>query len=637
MGVYALSGRTSDLMRNRQLLTALQSSQAQIDAVQKQINSGQQLTVASDNPTRASQIIDLNGLLDRLDQYQANTQQASSVLSAADTALGEAVDLLREAHTVAMEAVSSTASESDRESAVQQINTMVDQLQRIANRTYQGRHLFDGQSGGGDPFTGFAGGILHAGGQEPTRFNIDSNWTLEAPLDGVTVFYGDSDSVGAANDLLPAANGQTRLVDLNGALLQGIQPGAIQVSGGIAPTVTIDLSAAATLDDVVDLFNASAPAGMTMTLDASGRNLVVTSVTPGADITIGDTGGTTARDLGIESAGGGAIVTGEDLAPQLTLTTPLSLLFNGAGIDTSGIVITNGGVTRTLSFAGATTVQDILNQINGSGTGVRATIVDNAICIVNRLSGSDLRIVENGGATATQLGLRTFHAGAQLDTLNGGRGIGAAGDGLADLQITLRSGATFEVSLSGCQTVGDVLEAINTASGNPGTLAASVATDGGIRLTDSSVPGGSSLSVAALNGSLAAESLGLDQTAAGATLTGDDVSSATVGSIFTHLVKLRDAIVGNNVALVTRLGGQVEDDMDRMVELRGSVGAQAAVVEAHADDLDTRKTDDTVRLSELQDVDITEAVLRFQQLQSQLTASMTTVGKLLSNSLLDYL
>ena len=84
---------------------------------------------------------------------------------------------------------------------------------------------------------------------------------------------------------------------------------------------------------------------------------------------------------------------------------------SGNQLDTSGLQIVNGGNTYNISFTGDSTVGDLLNTINGSGAAVLAQInsTGTGINILSRLSGSDFSIGENGGQSATELGLRITH------------------------------------------------------------------------------------------------------------------------------------------------------------------------------------------------------------------------------------
>lgn len=91
----------------------------------------------------------------------------------------------------------------------------------------------------------------------------------------------------------------------------------------------------------------------------------------------------------------------------------------------AGIQITNGGKTYTLDFSEAETIEDVLNMINGAGAGVLAALNErgNGIDIRSRLSGTDFAIGENGGQTATQLGLRTFTDQSRIEEFNHGLGV----------------------------------------------------------------------------------------------------------------------------------------------------------------------------------------------------------------------
>ncbi len=87
--------------------------------------------------------------------------------------------------------------------------------------------------------------------------------------------------------------------------------------------------------------------------------------------------------------------------------------------STSGLVLTNGGTSVTLDTSGAVTVEDLLNLITASGLGLSAEInaTRDGINVRSRLSGADFTIGENGGTTATQLGIRTYTGGIRAGGL----------------------------------------------------------------------------------------------------------------------------------------------------------------------------------------------------------------------------
>ena len=100
----------------------------------------------------------------------------------------------------------------------------------------------------------------------------------------------------------------------------------------------------------------------------------------------------------------------------------------GGGIEfdrDSGLQIVHGDTTYTIDLATAETIDDVLNALNGAGAGLLAEINQTAtgIDVRSRLSGVDFAIGENGGSTATHLGLRTFTEATRLADLNYGRGV----------------------------------------------------------------------------------------------------------------------------------------------------------------------------------------------------------------------
>ncbi|MEX1039499.1 MAG: hypothetical protein WDZ51_02640 [Pirellulaceae bacterium] len=166
----------------------------------------------------------------------------------------------------------------------------------------------------------------------------------------------------------------------------------------------------------------------------------------------------------------------------------------GTNFDrTSGVKVQNGGQTHIVTFENAQTIEDLLNQFNGSGIGLVAEInaAGDGINVRSIMSGGDFSIGENGGDTATQLGIRTFTANTPVSQLNYGRGLQTA-DG-TDLTITRNDGVELEIDLTGAKTIGDVLKRINDHPDNIGSANAVTArlTDhgNGIEIVDDNPPG----------------------------------------------------------------------------------------------------------------------------------------------------
>ena len=218
---------------------------------------------------------------------------------------------------------------------------------------------------------------------------------------------------------------------------------------------------------------------------------------------------------------------------------------SGAPFDSaSGLVLTNGGKTLTIDTSGAKTVEELLNLISSSGLGLSAEInaTGTGIKVQSRLSGADFMIGENGGQTATQLGIRTYTGATALADFNRGLGIQATSTleqldpaKLDDLRIVARDGATLNVNLTGATTLQDVVNAINTATGNnTGTTAvqARLSSNGNrIELVDTSTATTGALRVDHVAGKQAAEYLGfVPEGSAQQTATTTDVAGNSIMS-----------------------------------------------------------------------------------------------------------
>lgn len=266
----------------------------------------------------------------------------------------------------------------------------------------------------------------------------------------------------------------------------------------------------------------------------------------------------------------------------------------------SGIQIVNGGQTHTITFESAETIEDMLNLLNGSAANVVARISADGrgIEVRSRLSGADFKIGENGGTTATELGIRTLTRDTLLSDLNFGRGVDLTGgnDALVtepgfvgsgprvDFTIRRDGSPDVDVDISSAVTIGDVIDLINTHPDNQGTSPITVRLaefGNGIQITDEDNSGQQSLTVVRRD-SFAAWDLGLVarnedlaslsvSVPAQATVTfpppndrntGVVVSATVGGPSFNDVEVVYRDILGGGAPTATFVGGQLFVDID---------------------------------------------------------------------------
>ncbi|MEX0585116.1 MAG: flagellin, partial [Pirellulales bacterium] len=480
--------------------------------------------------------------------------------------------------------------------------------------------------------------------------DIDQLFTTN--VQGNEVFGALSSEVQGAADLTSNLNPNTRLAELRGGL--GIRPGSLAISDG-QNTATIDISGAETIGDIKTLLEANPPEGepptgrtVTVTITATGLNIQLNGFS-GAGLTIKEVGGgTTAAELGIlsEAGVGAGPVLGGDLNPILTKTTLLADL-PFALDQNSGLQITNGGSTYVIDFASALTVEDVLNKLNGSPAGVLAEInaAGTGINIRSRLSGTDFSVGENGGSTATQLGVRSFAAATRLENLNHGFGVhSSAGD---DFQIRLKNGTLLSFDVSAASTVGDVISLINAAGA--GQVTAQLSTFGnGIELLTSDTSTAAQFAVLKVHGSQTAEDLGLipkgqDTSAAPVvaggveTITGRDVNPLEAKGVFNSLIRLRDALRNDDLLQISRSVELLDDAVLDLNFARAELGARQQGLDVLSSRLESEQINLEDVLSQEIDVDFVDAVSQLTARQASFQASLQLAAKTFNLTLLDYL
>lgn len=638
--------RVSNSLRVYMTLSQLRQNTQQLFRQQQLVATQRQLLSVGDDPIAAEKITRLNQLLEGQDQILQNLSHAESHLSASDSALTEISDLLIDAARIASEQAGSLSSSEERAAQSVVIDGIISQLMNVGNRQYQGLYLFGGWDVKEAPLNSDLGRVAFAGGLGQRTTLVDPGFS-DAYSVGLADIYGlrreltggyaDWNRVQLATD--------TRLGELDGALGVGVRKGTISVTEvGPGTTFQVDLSGTETVADVVNKFNDAATAAgssLSMAINPADRTALQVTSALGNGISISEVGGgATAADLGIrKTAPAGSTLDGENVNRRVTLTTRLADLKPGGVVLPNGVTITNGQQAATVTFAGATTVQQVLNALNNSGTGIRASVNDAAdgIVVENLLSGTPLTIGEVGaGSDADALGIRSLDASVSLTRLNGYRGIHSV-QGQNDLRITDAGGVVFEVNLDGAQTIGDIKTAIEAAALAAGaSLTVTTSSSGaGLRLEGA---GAGMISVERVGLSPVAAELGIEAvgTVAGV-LEGRDVGQFYQTGVFSVLYRLRDALLADHSSEITEAGSQINALQQQVAGEAGRVGARSRAMRDRLTQTEDAVSASRVLLSELQDVDFTEAVTKFQQAQTALQASLLATSQTLNLSLLDFL
>ncbi len=296
----------------------------------------------------------------------------------------------------------------------------------------------------------------------------------------------------------------------------------------------------------------------------------------------------------------GGTLTFEFGSAELDSDTSLSQLNGGTGVQRGKIRITDrSGAAATVDLSKALTVNDVLDAINNTqGVSVKASVSGDRFVLTDNTgsSSSALKVQDLGTTTtAANLGLTAAAVGdtltgsivntlgdaTTLASLNDGNGVSRNG---SQTDFSINDGLnTYNINLDAQKTLGDVLDAINTATSGAVTAAAN--STGGITLTAGS---GGPITVAALNGSQAADDLGLLGSSPTGSLTGRRVLASLNSRLIDNLnggagVTLGEVSVTGSLGNATvnlAAASSVQDLLDAFNNQSATTGVTASLNEA---------------------------------------------------------
>jgi flagellar hook-associated protein 2 len=403
------------------------------------------------------------------------------------------------------------------------------------------------------------------------------------------------------------------LADINGG--QGLAQGSIRITDCSGASAEIDLSNATSLADVVNDINSNTTINVTASIVGDGLQLTDNTGQNASSLMVQDVdGGTTAESLGLVGAGvdtttnkNGTInqIEGQSIV-KLSSSLQLSALDDGNGVQTNAgapdihYTLSNGDsgyidlspiASGSSQVDQATTLGDIITQINAAAPKeLEAQIAPDGTSIeVKDLTYGQESDQGNGTFTLTsaynspalqELGLagQTSDNGViqgqriigglnsvLLSSLNGGQGLGTLGT----LSLTNRNGVTTSVDLSSCQTVQDVINAINDKAGD-GITAAVNAAGNGIQLTDTT--GGTTSNLIVASSDSTATDLGIATNAAATSVNSGDLHLQVVGAD-TLLSSLNGGagVATGDVSITDSTGKQATLDVTSSMQTVGEV------------------------------------------------------------------
>jgi len=189
----------------------VEARQAEQVRLQNQLTTGNRVNSPGDDPVAAAQAEMARSRMARVAQEQRTGQLATSLMSAADGALAQGVDLLQSVREALVAAGDGGYSDADRASLAKQLRAAREGMMALANtRDGAGGYIFSGRGSTDEPLTG---GTNPAYTAQSGVQRIGTDGKFAATIDGRTSFIALAQGNGVFVTASNAGNTGTGWVD----------------------------------------------------------------------------------------------------------------------------------------------------------------------------------------------------------------------------------------------------------------------------------------------------------------------------------------------------------------------------------------------------------------------------------------
>jgi flagellar hook-associated protein 3 FlgL len=178
----------------------LQRRQQELSAAQDRLTSGKRVAVASDDPVAAARAERALATMVRHEADQRALEASRNVMQQAESALGDAGELLQQARELMLAGGNGSYDDTNRKTLANALKGIRDQLLGIANRgDGSGGYVFGGQGTEAPPFVDGTAGVVYRGpGGEAV---VPSGETLPLAVDGARAWLQAPSAVAGGPDL----------------------------------------------------------------------------------------------------------------------------------------------------------------------------------------------------------------------------------------------------------------------------------------------------------------------------------------------------------------------------------------------------------------------------------------------------
>ena len=184
------------------------------------VATGKRILKLADDPVGLTQGLNIKSTLSSIEQMGRNITLGNSWLAASESAMSQVQDVISEAKTLCVQMANGSIDASERRSAAETVQNLLEELVSLANTEVNGRYIFAGSETDTTPF-GLENdnSVTYHGDNNAFTVKIGKDATVQVGSDGEAVF-GTS---GQPDDLFRAFNDLKTALENNDT--SGIQAG----------------------------------------------------------------------------------------------------------------------------------------------------------------------------------------------------------------------------------------------------------------------------------------------------------------------------------------------------------------------------------------------------------------------------
>lgn len=187
--------RVTNLTMTSAAQRSLQAQQSKLAALQDKAATLNKITRPSDDPTATGEALQTRARLAANAQYGRNIEDGGRWLTAADSALGDANNVLNKIRDLTVQAGNGALNKTAKDAIAIQLDGLNQDLLSMANTKHLGRNIFAGSSDTATAFGPADPSVFNGVANSSVERRISADQTIRVDADGAKIFGDGATSV----------------------------------------------------------------------------------------------------------------------------------------------------------------------------------------------------------------------------------------------------------------------------------------------------------------------------------------------------------------------------------------------------------------------------------------------------------